>query len=57
MLAGEVELAPAWTRRYGVEWVWRVVTMRRWQRAARLGQFAARVVRRAPGVPGEAAKQ
>jgi N-acetylglucosaminyldiphosphoundecaprenol N-acetyl-beta-D-mannosaminyltransferase len=51
VLAGEVELAPAWTRQIGVEWVWRVVTMRRWARARRLAQFAGRVLRRAPGVP------
>lgn len=48
VLAGEVERAPAWTARLGVEWVWRVVTMRRWSRARRLADFVARVLRERP---------
>lgn len=45
VLAGEVERAPGWTARLGVEWVWRVVTLRRWARARRLAQFVALVLR------------
>jgi N-acetylglucosaminyldiphosphoundecaprenol N-acetyl-beta-D-mannosaminyltransferase len=44
VLAGEVELAPDWTRRLGVEWVWRITTMRRWSRAWRLVEFVGRVL-------------
>lgn len=45
VLAGTAELAPAWTRRLGVEWVWRVAGDRkRWNRAPRLLHFV-RLVR------------
>lgn len=46
VLAGSARLAPSWTRRLGVEWVWRVAGDRqRWGRAPRLAQFV-RLVRR-----------
>ncbi len=44
VLAGETALAPAWTRRTGVEWIWRIVTMRRWNRAVRLAQFVGKTL-------------
>ncbi len=40
VLAGEVERAPEWTSKLGIEWVWRITTMRRWNRAWRLVEFA-----------------
>jgi N-acetylglucosaminyldiphosphoundecaprenol N-acetyl-beta-D-mannosaminyltransferase len=47
VLAGTAQLAPAWTRRMGVEWVWRVAGNRsRWNRAPRLLKFV-RLVRTA----------
>jgi N-acetylglucosaminyldiphosphoundecaprenol N-acetyl-beta-D-mannosaminyltransferase len=45
VLAGEVERAPEWTSKLGIEWVWRITTMRRWNRAWRLIEFALRVLR------------
>lgn len=40
VLAGTADLAPAWTRKLGVEFVWRVgLDRRRWNRAPRLAQF------------------
>ena len=46
VLAGTADLAPAWTRRLGIEWLWRVgLDRRRWNRAPRLWQFV-RLVRR-----------
>jgi N-acetylglucosaminyldiphosphoundecaprenol N-acetyl-beta-D-mannosaminyltransferase len=45
VLAGVVERAPAWTGRVGLEWLWRIVALRRWERAGRLGQFVLRVLR------------
>ncbi|CAM3725127.1 WecB/TagA/CpsF family glycosyltransferase [Deinococcus frigens] len=40
VLAGTAELAPAWTRKLGVEWIWRVAGDRkRWNRAPRLLNF------------------
>ncbi|MBB6098461.1 N-acetylglucosaminyldiphosphoundecaprenol N-acetyl-beta-D-mannosaminyltransferase [Deinobacterium chartae] len=46
VLAGTANLAPEWTRRLGVEWIWRVAGDRkRWGRAPRLGQFVLRVLR------------
>ncbi|AWN23292.1 glycosyltransferase [Deinococcus irradiatisoli] len=46
VLAGTAALAPDWTRRAGVEWVWRVAGDRkRWGRAPRLGQFVLLVSR------------
>ncbi len=44
VLAGTAELAPAWTRKLGVEWVWRVAGDRkRWNRAPRLLNFVRMV--------------
>jgi len=44
VLAGHVNLAPAWTRRMGVEWIWRVAgDRRRWNRAPRLARFVGLV--------------
>ncbi|GGM01916.1 WecB/TagA/CpsF family glycosyltransferase [Deinococcus aerophilus] len=44
VLAGTADLAPAWTRRMGVEWIWRVAGDRkRWNRAPRLLQFVQMV--------------
>ncbi|WP_019009932.1 WecB/TagA/CpsF family glycosyltransferase [Deinococcus aquatilis] len=44
VLAGTADLAPAWTRKMGVEWIWRVVGDRkRWNRAPRLAQFVGLV--------------
>ena len=45
VLAGEVERAPEWTARLGIEWVWRITTMRRWNRAWRLVEFVGRTLR------------
>lgn len=46
VLAGTAELAPAWTRRLGLEWLWRVgLDRKRWNRAPRLWRFV-RLVRR-----------
>lgn len=40
VLAGTADLAPAWTRKLGVEFLWRVgLDRRRWNRAPRLMQF------------------
>jgi N-acetylglucosaminyldiphosphoundecaprenol N-acetyl-beta-D-mannosaminyltransferase len=44
VLAGEVSLAPDWTRRVGVEWIWRIVTMNRWSRAKRLVDFVVKTL-------------
>ncbi|GGR43834.1 UDP-N-acetyl-D-mannosaminuronic acid transferase [Deinococcus seoulensis] len=44
VLAGTADLAPAWTRRMGVEWIWRVAGDRkRWNRAPRLAKFVQMV--------------
>ena len=44
VLAGTAQLAPEWTRKMGVEWIWRVAGDRkRWGRAPRLAQFVAMV--------------
>ena len=44
VLAGTAQLAPTWTRKLGVEWVWRVAGDRkRWGRAPRLARFVALV--------------
>ncbi|MBZ9749432.1 WecB/TagA/CpsF family glycosyltransferase [Deinococcus sp. HMF7604] len=44
VLAGTADLAPAWTRRLGVEWIWRVgLDRKRWNRAPRLAQFVRMV--------------
>lgn len=40
VLAGTADLAPAWTRKMGVEFLWRVgLNPQRWSRAPRLWQF------------------
>ncbi|MFC4637108.1 WecB/TagA/CpsF family glycosyltransferase [Deinococcus hohokamensis] len=40
VLAGTADLAPAWTRKLGVEFIWRVgLDRKRWNRAPRLLQF------------------
>lgn len=44
VLAGTAQLAPAWTRKMGVEFVWRIAGDRkRWGRAPKLAQFVAMV--------------
>jgi N-acetylglucosaminyldiphosphoundecaprenol N-acetyl-beta-D-mannosaminyltransferase len=45
VLAGHVERAPAWTSRLGVEWAWRIIKLKRWQRAKRLLEFVMLVLR------------
>ena len=46
VLAGTASLAPDWTRRMGVEWLWRVAgDRRRWGRAPALAGFVALVQR------------
>ncbi len=46
VLAGTASLAPAWTRRLGVEWLWRVAgDRRRWGRAPALAGFVRLVQR------------
>jgi len=58
VLAGTAALAPAWTRRLGVEWVWRVVGDRkRWGRAPRLARFVGLVLRQSGRRAGPSAKQ
>lgn len=45
VLAGRVRRTPAWTRRLGVEWLWRVgLDPARWHRFPRLLRFAAMVL-------------
>ncbi len=44
VLAGETALAPDWTRRMGVEWIWRIVTLGRWNRARRLLEFVVKTL-------------
>ena len=44
VLAGETALAPDWTRRIGVEWIWRIVTLGRWNRAQRLLEFVVKTL-------------
>ena len=44
VLAGETALAPDWTRRMGVEWIWRIVTLGRWNRAQRLLEFVVKTL-------------
>lgn len=44
VLAGTARLAPEWTRKLGVEFVWRIASDRsRWGRAPKLAQFVAMV--------------
>ncbi|MFN2322196.1 MAG: WecB/TagA/CpsF family glycosyltransferase [Trueperaceae bacterium] len=46
VLAGVARRTPAWTRRWGVEWAWRVgMDPKRWRRAPRLARFAWMVLR------------
>ena len=46
VLAGEVQRTPLWTRRLGIEWLWRVgLDRKRWHRFPRLLEFARLVVR------------
>lgn len=46
VLAGEVQRTPDWTRRLGIEWLWRVGSDRsRWHRFPRLLKFAQLVLR------------
>lgn len=46
VLAGEARRTPAWTRRAGLEWAWRVgLDPKRWHRAPRLARFALLVLR------------
>jgi N-acetylglucosaminyldiphosphoundecaprenol N-acetyl-beta-D-mannosaminyltransferase len=46
VLAGTARRTPAWTRRWGLEWAWRVgLDPRRWRRAPRLARFAWMVAR------------
>ncbi len=46
VLAGEARRAPEWTRRVGVEWLWRVgLDPKRWPRAGRLARFVGLVWR------------
>lgn len=44
VLAGETALAPDWTRRMGVEWIWRIITLGRWNRAQRLLEFVIKTL-------------
>ncbi len=45
VLAGRATRTPAWTRRLGLEWAWRVgLDPSRWHRVPRLARFAWRVV-------------
>jgi len=57
VLAGEVERTPEWTRRYNLEWAYRVgLDRKRWHRFPRLLKFAALVLRNdLAGPPGQPA--
>ncbi len=45
VLAGEVRRTPAWTRKLGIEWLWRVgLDRKRWHRFPRLLRFARLVL-------------
>lgn len=47
VLAGAVRRTPTWTRRWGVEWAWRVgLDPGRWHRAPRLARFVRLVLSR-----------
>lgn len=47
VLAGEARRTPAWTRRFGLEWAWRVgLDPSRWHRAPRLARFVGHVLAR-----------
>lgn len=46
VFAGEARRTPAWTRRLGIEWAWRVGTdPARWHRAPRLARFVLLTLR------------
>lgn len=46
VFAGEARRTPAWTRRLGLEWAWRVgLDPARWHRAPRLARFVVQVLR------------
>jgi N-acetylglucosaminyldiphosphoundecaprenol N-acetyl-beta-D-mannosaminyltransferase len=46
VFAGEARRTPAWTRRLGLEWAWRVgLDPARWHRAPRLARFVLLVLR------------
>ncbi len=46
VLAGEATRTPAWTRRLGLEWAWRVgLDPKRWHRVPRLAEFALLTLR------------
>lgn len=50
VLAGEARRTPAWTRRLGIEWAWRVgLDPARWHRAPRLARFVGLVLRERGG--------
>jgi len=50
VMAGAVRRMPAWTSRWGVEWLFRVASDRkRWRRAPRLARFVWLVLRRGRG--------
>lgn len=50
VLAGEARRTPAWTRRLGVEWAWRVgLDPKRWHRIPRLVAFVGLVLREGRG--------
>ena len=52
VLAGEAKRTPAWTRRLGLEWAWRVgLDPARWHRAPRLARFVLLVLRLPRGRP------
>ena len=53
VLAGVATRTPAWTRRLGLEWAWRVgLDPARWHRLPRLARFVALTIREArPGSP------
>lgn len=52
VFAGEARRTPAWTRRLGLEWAWRVgLDPARWHRAPRLARFVLLVLRAPRGRP------
>lgn len=46
VLAGVAPLAPQWIRNIGLEWAWRIVKFKRWQRGMKLLEFAGLVLTR-----------
>jgi N-acetylglucosaminyldiphosphoundecaprenol N-acetyl-beta-D-mannosaminyltransferase len=55
VLAGAVNRTPAWTRRLGIEWVWRVgLDPKRWHRVPRLAAFVSLALREPPGRASDA---